>query len=245
MSLLEIKDLRLSYDGKLEVLKGMDLSVEEGELVGVIGKSGSGKSSLLRCINLLVRPKAHTLRFDGVDILTLSPSELRKLRRKIGFVFQDYNLIDPETVLENVLSARLGYLSFFETLLGLYSEMDYKRADKAIERVGLGEKKFERAKDLSGGQKQRVAIAKTLCQDASLVLADEPVSSLDPQTTIQIMDYFKRIHDIKGKTMIINLHNVELAQKYCGRIVAIRDGRIAYDGEPGGLNDRIIQEIYK
>lgn len=242
--MLKLEHLYVSYDGKRDILKDINLEVEGGEWIGVIGRSGSGKSTLLRSVNLLVRPRAGRVLIQNVDLLELNLRQLRNIRRTIGFVFQDYNLIDSLTVMENVLISRLGYRNVLQSLLGIYTEMDYKRAEKAILRVGLEDKRFEKARNLSGGQKQRVAIAKTLCQDADIILADEPVASLDPGTTIQIMEYFKRIHEAKKKTLLINLHNVDLAKKYCQRIIAIDEGRIIYDGAAGELSDEIIQRLY-
>lgn len=242
--MLKLEHLYASYDGKRDILKDINLEVEGGEWIGVIGRSGSGKSTLLRSVNLLVRPRAGRVLIQNVDLLELNLRQLRNIRRTIGFVFQDYNLIDSLTVMENVLISRLGYRNVLQSLLGIYTEMDYKRAEKAILRVGLEDKRFEKARNLSGGQKQRVAIAKTLCQDADIILADEPVASLDPGTTIQIMEYFKRIHEAKKKTLLINLHNVDLAKKYCQRIIAIDEGRIIYDGAAGELSDEIIQRLY-
>lgn len=242
--MLKLEEVYVSYDGKKDILKDINLEIEDGEWVGIIGRSGSGKSTLLRSINLLVRPKRGRVLIDGVNLLELNIRNLRKVRRKIGFVFQDYNLIDSLTVTDNVLTSRLGYQNLWQSIFSIYTKEDYKRVEKAISRVGLEEKRFEKARDLSGGQKQRVAIAKTLCQDADIILADEPVSSLDPGTTIQIMEYFKRIHEAKKKTLLINLHNVELAKRYCHRIIAIDGGRIIYDGAAGELTNEIVQKLY-
>lgn len=243
--MLEIKNLYVSYDNKNNVLEDINLEVKSGEWIGIIGKSGSGKSTLLRSINLLVGVKSGAVFFKKRNLIDASKKELRILRRKIAFIFQDYNLIDSLSVLENVLSSRLGYQNFFASLFDIHSKQDYERANYAIEKLGLKDKTFIKAKNLSGGQKQRVAIAKALCQDADLILADEPVSSLDPGTTTQIMDYFKLIHEKKKKTLIINLHQVELAKKYCERIVAIENGRIIFDGKAKELSDEVIQRIYE
>lgn len=243
--MLKLTDLHVSYDGKTDVLRGLSLNVEKGEWIGIIGRSGSGKSTLLRSVHLFTRPRSGSVCVDGIDLMRLSGAELKKMRRKIAFIFQDYNLIDSLTVLENVLTSRLGYQNPVRSLLGIFTESDYARATKSIERVGLGEKMFEKAKNLSGGQKQRVAIAKALCQDADIILADEPVSSLDQGTTVQIMEYFKLIHEKKHKTLLINLHNVELAKKYCRRIVAIDGGIVVYDGASEDLSDELIERLYR
>lgn len=242
--MLRLESVYATYDQKVDILKNISLTVRPGEWVGIIGRSGSGKSTLLRSINMLVKPRSGAVYVDDCDLVKLGASALRKMRRRIAFIFQDYNLVDSLTVLENVLTSRLGYQGWLQSLVGRFTEQDYLRATKSIARVGLEEKQFEKAKNLSGGQKQRVAIARALCQDADIILADEPVSSLDPGTTIQIMEYFKRIHEKKNKTILINLHNVELARKYCQRILAIDAGEIIFDGTPGELTDDIIQRIY-
>lgn len=243
--MLELKDVTFGYTADKDILKNISLKAEDSEWVGIIGRSGSGKSTLLRSINLLVRPSAGAVLIGGSNLLELKPRELRKMRRKIAFIFQDYNLIDSLSVLDNVLTSRLGYQNKMASLLGKYTEEDYQRALKAIDRVGLRDKTFEKAKFLSGGQKQRVAIAKALCQDADIILADEPVSSLDPGTTVQIMEYFRRIHEKKHKTILINLHNVDLAKKYCKRIIAIDEGRILFDGRSEELGEDLIKPIYE
>lgn len=243
--MLKLTDLTVSYDGNHDVLKKISLSVPRGQWIGILGRSGSGKSTLLRSIHLFIKPRSGSIMLDDCEMTTLRPRALRKLRRRIAFIFQDYNLIDSLSVLDNVLTSRLGYQSTLSSLLGRFSEEDCERATKAITRVGLEEKMFERAGNLSGGQKQRVAIAKALCQDADIILADEPVASLDQGSAIQIMEYFKRIHEKKNKTILINLHNVDLAKKYCERIVAIDGGRILYDGVPERLDETVLGRLYE
>lgn len=242
--MLRLENIYVSYDGKTNILKNINLTVNSGEWIGVIGKSGSGKSTLLRSINLLVKAKSGNIFFNDINIMNLNKKKLREIRRHIAFIFQDYNLIDSLTVMENVLISRLGYQSLLQSIIGYFPKVDYERATKSLERLGLKEKMFDLAKNLSGGQKQRVAIAKALCQNADIILADEPVSSLDPGTTIQIMEYFKLIHEKKAKTIIINLHQVELAKKYCQRIIAIDNGEIIFNGLAGDLTDDIIQRLY-
>lgn len=243
--MLKLESVTFRYDPKKDTLKDISLDVSDGEWIGIIGRSGSGKSTLLRSVNLLVRPQSGSIYVDDCNLMELGPRELRRMRRRIAFIFQDFNLIDSLTVLDNVLTSRLGYQSKTRSLLGIFTEEDYRRALKAIDRVGLAEKTYEKAGHLSGGQKQRVAIAKALCQDADLILADEPVSSLDPGTTEQIMEYFKLIHEKKKKTILINLHNVELAKKYCQRIVAIDDGRIVYDGSAAEMSEEMTGRLYE
>lgn len=243
--MLELKNISVIYDGKVLAVDDVSLKVEQGEFVGIIGSSGSGKSSLLKAINLLVRPSKGKIYIDDKDITNIKESELKNIRKSIGFIFQDYNLIERSTVIDNVLIGRLGYKSPFKSLLGIFSEDDYGRAARALRQVGLSEKMFVKAHELSGGQKQRVAIAKTLCQRPKIILADEPVASLDITTSQNIMDYFKKVNDKKNMTIIINLHDVNLAKKYCERIIALKRGKIIFDGKPGDIDDRLLENLYK
>lgn len=242
--MLKLENITVLYDGKVLAVDNVNLEVNQGEFVGIIGSSGSGKSSLLKTINLLVRPHKGKVIIDNIDVTGLNNSQLRSIRRSIGFVFQDYNLIDRSTVIDNVLVGRLGYKSSFKSIFGIFSDEDYERASTALRQVGLSEKMFERADQLSGGQKQRVAIAKTLCQRPKIILADEPVSSLDVSTSQTIMDYFKKINEKKNITIMINLHDVNLAKKYCQRIIALKSGKVVYDGSAGDLSNELLEEIY-
>lgn len=243
--MLKIENLSVSYDGINLALDRVNLQVEQGEFVAVIGSSGSGKSTLLKSINFLVKPSQGKVYKDELDIGSLDKKELRELRRDIGFIFQDYNLIEGLSVLDNVLVGRLGYKSSFTSIFGIFNEDEYQRACRAIRQVGLEDKIFQKAGQLSGGQKQRVAIAKTLCQRPSIILADEPVASLDLASAQNVMDYFQKVNQIKNMTIIINLHDVDLAKKYCKRIVALKDGRIFYDGKAGDLDEATLKELYK
>lgn len=242
--MLRLENVTLIYDGKVLAVDDISLQIDQGEFVGIIGSSGSGKSSLLKTINLLQKPTKGRVYLDDMDLTKLSNKELRLIRRDIGFVFQDYNLIDRSTVLENVLIGRLGYKSSFKSLLGIFTEDDYNRASIALKQVGLSEKIFERADQLSGGQKQRVAIAKTLCQRPRIILADEPVASLDISSSYTVMEYFKKVNEKKNMTIIINLHDVNLAKKYCDRIIALKGGKVVFDGKVGELSDDILKGIY-
>ncbi len=242
--MLKLENITVSYDGKVLALDDASLMVEQGEFVGIIGSSGSGKSTLLKTINLLVKPYKGNVHLDDVDITKLNNKELRNIRRNIGFIFQDYNLIDRSSVLDNVLIGRLGYKSSLKSILGIFNEDDYERAVTALTQVGLKDKMFQRADQLSGGQKQRVAIAKTLCQRPKIILADEPVASLDISTSQNVMDYFKRVNEKKNMTIMINLHDVNLAKKYCNRIIALKKGKILFDGKAGDLSDDILETIY-
>lgn len=241
--MLKIKNLKVVYE-KFEAIENLSLEVDDGEFVAIIGSSGSGKSSLIKSINLLVKPKKGHI-FIGKDDITLSNSkELKKLRREIGFIFQDYNLIDRLSVIENVLIGRLGYKSSFESLFGIFKKEEYKDAMDVLKRVSLEEKAFVRADELSGGQKQRVSIAKVIMQNPKLILADEPVASLDIATSESIMKYFKIINEKYKISIIINLHDVSLAKKYAKRIVALKEGRIIFDGKGSELTDDILRRIY-
>ncbi len=243
--MLKLENISVSYDKKIMAVDDLSLEVGKGEIVAIIGSSGSGKSTLLKTINLLNRPIKGKIYFQGKDITSLKGKELRAVRRNIGFVFQDYNLIEESSVLQNVLIGRLGYKSSLKSILGIFTEAEYERAMKALDIVGLSEKIFQRGSDLSGGQKQRVAIAKTICQRPHIILADEPVSSLDIKIGEDIMEYFKKINIKKNTTILINLHDVNLAKKYCHRIVALKEGKKIFDGEVGELTDGILEEIYK
>lgn len=242
--MLKLENVTVSYDGNVLALENANLEVEQGEFVGIIGSSGSGKSTMLKTINLLVRPINGKIYIDNVDITKLNNYDLRTMRRGIGFIFQDYNLIDRSSVLDNVLMGRLGYKSSFKSILGIFNDEDYERANRALNQVGLSEKIFERADQLSGGQKQRVAIAKTLCQRPKIILADEPVASLDISSSQTIMNYFKTINEKKNITILINLHDVNLAKRYCNRIIALKKGKILFDGRAGDLDDKILKGIY-
>lgn len=242
--MLKLENISVLYDGRVLAVDDVSLEVKQGEFVGVIGSSGSGKSTLLKTINLLVRPSQGKVYVDDVEITGMNPAQLKNIRKSIGFIFQDYNLIERSTVIDNVLIGRLGYKSPFKSLLGIFSNDDYERAEKALSQVGLSEKMFVKAHELSGGQKQRVAIAKTLCQRPRIILADEPVSSLDITTSQNVMDYFKKVNEKKNMTIIINLHDVNLAKKYCERIIALKKGRVVFDGRPGELDDGILEKLY-
>lgn len=243
--MIEVRNLSVSYDGKNLALDDINLHIKEGEILGVIGSSGSGKSSLIKTFNRLVeaRPGSKVI-IDGEDIGNYNYKELRLVRRKIGMIFQDYNLVDRSSVLDNVLMGRLGYKSFLDSLFSRFSDKEYELARKSLSNVGMEDKIFHRADQLSGGQKQRVAIAKTLTQQPKIILADEPVASLDVASARVVMDYFKRVNEKKNITIVINLHDVQLAKKYCSRIIALDRGKIVFNGEAGDLDDRLLEKIY-
>ncbi|AOY78147.1 phosphonate ABC transporter ATP-binding protein [Clostridium formicaceticum] len=243
--MIKLEDVSVLYNKKVLAVDNISLNIDKGEFVGIIGLSGSGKSSLLKTVNLLVKPSNGRIYVEGTNIGLLKDKKLRNIRRKIGFIFQDYNLVDRSSVLENVLVGRLGYKSSLKSFFGLFDDEDYKVAVNALEQVGLKEKVFSRADELSGGQKQRVAIAKTLCQKPKIILADEPVSSLDVSSAQTVMDYFKKINEKSQITIMINLHDVSLAKKYCSRIIALKHGKIFFDKKVGDIDDDQLQELYQ
>ena len=242
--MLEIKNLTVEY-GNFRAIDNVSFTIKDGEFVAVIGSSGGGKSSLMKAINLLVKPKSGSIKIDGEEMTELSSRKLRMKRRKIGFVFQDYNLIDRLSVIENVLTGRLGYKSSLKSLLGIFSKEEYENAEKALEKVGLSEKLFVRGDKLSGGQKQRVAIAKALVQEPKIILADEPVASLDVNSSKIIMEYFKEINRVQGITVIINIHDVNIALKYADRVIALKKGKIVFDGKGSEITDDVLKRVYE
>ncbi len=241
---LVVENLTKVYErGKIRALSNVSFSVEKGEFLVLIGLSGSGKSTLLRCINRLVEPTSGRIFLNGVELTKLSPRAMRKVRRKIGMVFQQFNLVKRATVLQNVLAGRLGYNSTFSTLLGRFPKEDLRRAQECLERVGLLDKMYVRADQLSGGQQQRVGIARALMQEPELLLADEPVSALDPATSHSVMQYIEQINK-DGVTVIASLHFLSLARRYGQRIIALKAGEIVFDGVPEAIDDRKFKEIY-
>lgn len=242
--MLEIKNLTVEY-GNFRAIDNVSFTIKNGEFVAVIGSSGGGKSSLMKTINLLVKPKSGSIKIDDEEMTALSSRKLRMKRRKIGFVFQDYNLIARLSVIENVLTGRLGYKSSLKSLLGIFSKEEYENAEKALEKVGLSEKLFVRGDELSGGQKQRVAIAKALVQEPKIILADEPVASLDVNSSKIIIEYFKEINRVQGITVIINIHDVNIALKYADRVIALKKGKIVFDGKGSEITDDVLKRVYE
>jgi phosphonate transport system ATP-binding protein len=241
--MLRIEHLIKDYPGGVRGLDDVSLTVPDGEFLVLIGLSGSGKSTLLRCINRLVEPTAGSIVLDGVDVTAVPPAELRKIRRSIGMIFQQFNLVRRSTVLTNVLHGRLGYASTWQSLLSHYREEDYRRAVINLDRVGLRERAHNRADRLSGGQQQRVAIARALMQEPKIMLADEPVASLDPATSHSVLKYLQQINR-EGMTVICSLHFLSLARTYGTRVVALKGGRLVFDGRPAEIDERRFKEIY-
>ena len=225
-------------------LSHINLTINDGEFVSIIGLSGAGKSTLLRSINRLNDVTEGEITIDGVSLTKAGKKELRKIRRRIGMISQQFNLVKRSTVQKNVLSGRLGYYSTWKSILGLFSKEDYERTKDALERVDLQDKLHSRCDELSGGQQQRVSIARTLVQQADIILADESVASLDPVTMQKIMKDLQNINTTLGKTVIVNIHSVELARSFSTRIIALKAGEIVFDGAPEELTDERLIAIY-
>jgi len=242
---LRFKNLTKVYErGQVVALKNVSFSVDKGEFLVIIGLSGSGKSTLLRCINRLIEPSSGQIFVDGVDVTELSSTRMRRVRRKIGMIFQHFNLINRSTVLTNTLSGRLGYMSAWRSLLGLFTKEDKKLAILNLARVGLEDKAYARADELSGGQQQRVGIARALMQNPDLLLTDEPVSALDPATSHSVMQYLEQMNQEDGVTVLASLHFLSLARRYGTRIIALKDGELMFDGSPSEIDEAKFQEIY-
>ncbi len=243
-TVLTITDLVKVYPNGTRALDGVSIDIAKGEFVVLLGLSGSGKSTLLRCLNRLVEPTSGTVSFDGLDVTAARGPELRRLRRRMGMIFQQFNLVRRTSVFGNVLAGRLGYRSTWRTLAGRPTAADVRRAFENLERVGIVEKAFGRADALSGGQQQRVGIARALMQEPDLMLADEPVASLDPATSHSVMKYLEEINKKDGITVICSLHFLSLARRYGTRVIALRAGKVAFDGLPEEIDERRFKEIY-
>ncbi|MGI6367715.1 MAG: phosphonate ABC transporter ATP-binding protein [Anaerolineae bacterium] len=242
--MLEIRNLTKVYDGRVRALDDVSFTVKKGEFLVIVGLSGSGKSTLMRCINRLVEPTSGQVIFDGIDVTAAAPEELRLVRRRIGMVFQHFNLVRRSSVLTNVLSGRLGYVSPGASLLHRFPPEVVQAARANLERVGIGEKADVRADELSGGQQQRVGIARALMQEPDIILADEPVSALDPATSHSVLRYLEEINREDGTTILCNLHFLDLARRYGTRIVALKAGRLIFDGLPSEIDRDRFRQIY-
>lgn len=242
--MLKITDLVKSYGTGEPVLKNLDLTIEGESVVSIIGSSGAGKSTLLRCINQLVEPTSGSIVLNGTELTTLSGKGLRAARRKIGMVFQGFNLVDRLTVMENVQSGRLGYISTWAAITRRYPRSDIRRAFELMERVGIAQYADTRADQLSGGERQRVGVVRALMQDPEILLADEPTASLDPKTSEQIMGLLRDLAGELKLPVLINIHNVTEAREYTDRIVGMRYGRIIFDNTPDRLDDAEMEKIY-
>lgn len=243
--MLQIRNLTKIYDGSpIKALDNVSFDVSDGVFMAVIGLSGSGKSTLLRCINRLIEPTSGQILWDGVDITAASPDEMRRIRRRIGMVFQHFNLVHRSRVLTNVLAGRLGYVNPAWSLLNRFPKEDVEKAMAQLERVGIADQANKRADELSGGQQQRVGIARALMQDPRMILADEPVASLDPVLAHSIMRYLEKINEEADVTVLCSLHFLDLVHRYADRVVALNEGRVVFQGLPEEIDDEKFKEIY-
>ncbi len=242
--MLKLVALVKQYRTGDRALKGVDLEVPRGQVMALIGPSGAGKSTLIRCINRLVEPTSGSVTLDGVEITRLGARALRRARRSMGMIFQEYALVERLTVMENVLSGRLGYVGFWRSFARRFPQPDVDEAFRLLERVGLVDMVDKRADELSGGQRQRVGIARALIQDPALLLVDEPTASLDPKTSRQIMRLVCELCEERDLAAIINIHDVQLAQMFARRVVGLQLGEVVYDGPPEGLTPEVLTAIY-
>lgn len=242
--MLEIKNLTKIYDNGFKALDNVSFSVPDGQFVALIGLSGSGKSTLLRCINRLIEPTEGQIIWNGLDITAVSDDEVRLIRRKMGMIFQQFNLVKRAKVITNVLAGRLGYMSSVYSLINYFPPSDKEEAISNLARVGIREQAYKRASELSGGQQQRVAIARALMQHPELMLADEPVASLDPATSHSVMKYLELLNTEDGLTILCSLHFLSLARTYADRVIALKDGKIEFDGGPADIDNQRFKEIY-
>ncbi len=241
--MLEIRHLTKVYEDGTVALEDVSFTVEDGEFLVLIGLSGSGKSTLLRCINRLIEPTEGQILWNGVDITAASKKELREIRKHIGMIFQQFNLVKRSSVMTNVLSGRLGYYQSWRSLIGWWPKSEMERAMLNLQRVGIADKAWNRADALSGGQQQRVGIARAMMQEPKLMLADEPVSSLDPATSHSVLKYLKALNN-EGITVLCSLHFLSLAREYGSRIIALKDGKLVFDGKPSEIDHERFISIY-
>ncbi len=242
--MLKLSALTKRYDTGDLALNQVDLEIPDAQVLALIGPSGAGKSTLIRCVNRLVEPTSGSATLNDINLTKLSSRSLRKSRRKMGMIFQEYALVERLTVMENVLSGRLGYVGFWRSYFRKFPKDDIKEAFRLLDRVGLLEMADKRADELSGGQRQRVGICRALIQDPDLLLVDEPTASLDPKTSRQIMRLINELCSERGLTAIINIHDVLLAQMFAQRIVGLANGEVVYDGKPEGLKPEVLTQIY-
>ncbi len=243
--MIEFKNVSKKYPNGFEALKNVNLTIDQGEFVAIIGLSGAGKSTLIRTINRMHDITDGTLTVDGTDVMKLSGKSLRAFRRRIGMIFQSFNLITRTTVIKNVLTAFVPELPGWRAFFGIFNKDEKMAALEALDKVGILDKAFVRADQLSGGQQQRVALARTLAQNPQIILADEPVASLDPVTAKQVMDDFQRINRDMKITVLINIHHVDLALQYATRVIGIRAGEIVYDGAAKDVDQNVLDSIYQ
>jgi phosphonate transport system ATP-binding protein len=242
--MLQVRNLTKIYDGGVQALENVSFDVADGDFMVVIGLSGSGKSTLLRCINRLVEPTEGQILWNGQDITAASPDEMRRIRRKIGMVFQHFNLVERSSVLTNVLAGRVGYISPGMSLINRFPKGDIEYAMHQLDRVGIADKAKNRADELSGGQQQRVGIARALTQDPEMILADEPVASLDPVLAHTIMKYLEVINKQDGVAILCSLHFLDLVHRYADRVIALNEGKLVFEGLPEEIDDQRFKDIY-
>lgn len=242
--MIKFENVTKRYPNGVTALKNVNLEIEQGEFIAIIGLSGAGKSTLIRAINRMHDIQEGNLSVDGVDVNSLSGKSLRTFRRKIGMIFQSFNLVNRSSVINNVLTANVPDTPFWRVLLGIFTKKQKLKSLEALDKVGILDKAYTRCDQLSGGQQQRVALARTLNQNPSIILADEPVASLDPVTAHQVMGDFKRINKDLNITILINIHHVDLALEYADRVIGIKSGEIVYDGSAQNATQEILDEIY-
>jgi phosphonate transport system ATP-binding protein len=240
---LEVRNLRAGYADR-DILKDVSFTLNADDFFAIIGPSGAGKSTLIRCVNRLVDPRGGEIVFNGLDLMKVAPRELRGVRRNIGMIFQEFNLIERLSVMDNVLTGRLGYTGTFRSLFRLYTKQDIKEALLLLDRVGLGEHIDKRVDRLSGGQRQRVGIARALIQNPKLLLVDEPTSSLDPKIAREVMGLIREMASERGIPVLCNIHDVDLACDFCTRVIGLHEGYKKFDGPPAKLDKQALQEIY-
>ena len=242
--MIEFKNVYKTYPNGFTALKNVNLNIEQGEFVAIIGLSGAGKSTILRCINRMHDIQQGTLTVDDVDVESLSGKALRRFRRKVGMIFQSFNLVSRSTVIKNVLTADVPDMPFWRVLFGIFTKEQKMRALESLDKVGILDKAYTRCDQLSGGQQQRVALARTLNQNPSIILADEPVASLDPVTARQVMSDFVRINKEYKITILLNIHHVDLALNYCDRVIGVRAREIVFDGPASSITQEQLDEVY-
>lgn len=242
--IMSIENLNKEYSKGKSVLKGINFNIKQGELLSIIGPSGAGKSTLLRSINRMIEPTSGKITFDDKDITGVKGKELRKMRTNIGMIFQHYNLVDRLSVFENVMHGTLGYKNSLQGIFSMYTESEKEEALDIITELGIQDHIYKRCDELSGGQKQRVGIARALVQKPKIILCDEPIASLDPSSSRVIMEHLRKICSEKGITVIVNLHQVDVAKNYSDRIIGLNRGQIVYNGHPSEIDKEVIQSIY-
>ena len=242
--MLEIKNLTKVYEGGTQALYDVSFTIKPGEFLAVIGLSGSGKSTLLRCINRLIEPTEGQIIWNGEDVTAASQEEMLRIRRKIGMIFQHFNLVSRSRVITNVLAGRLGYVNPAMSLLNHFPKSDMNMAIKQLERVSIADQAYKRADELSGGQQQRVGIARAMMQEPEIILADEPVASLDPVLAHSIMQYLETINKEDGVMILCSLHFLDLVHRYADRAIALNEGKLMFDGSPQDIDDEKFKEIY-